>query len=191
MSLSISQTHAKIGIETTPSRLDINTRFAKLELKQKPAKINIETELPKVLIDQSEAFASAGLKNVFEQTREAAQRAKENALQYTAKVAADGDTMAAIESGVDAIAQISERDSIQIAEWNIDFIPKTGPKFEVTGSINIEAERNWEGINNGVEGNFIPQDINVKYTPYQVRIFLSQYASINFSYTGNKVDTKV
>lgn len=191
MGISISQTYAKIGIETTPARLDMESRPAKLELKQKHAKVNIETELPKVLIDQREAFASAGLKNVFEMTREAAQRGVETALQYTGQVAGDGDIMAAIEDGYDAIAQISERNFIQVSEWNIDFIPKTGPKFEVTGSLDIEAERNWEGANNGVEGEFIPQNLSVNYTPYQVRIFLRQYASINISYTDSKVDVKV
>lgn len=191
MSLSISQTYSKIGIETTPARLEMESRTAKLELKQKQAKVNIETELPKVLIDQREAFASAGLKNVFEITREAAQRGIESAQQYTGKVAGDGDIMAAIENGYDAVAQISQRDFIKVDEWNIDFIPKTGPKFEVTGSLDIEAERNWEGVTNGVEAEFIPQDLNINYTPYQVRIFLRQYASINISYTDSKVDVKV
>ncbi|NLD49166.1 MAG: hypothetical protein GX660_18555 [Clostridiaceae bacterium] len=191
MSLTISQTYAKIGIETTPARLDMSTRLAKLELKQKPAKVNIETELPKVLIDQHEAFESTGLKNALEITREAAQRGMESALQYTGKVAEDGDTLAAIENGYDAIASIAERDLIQVYEWNIDFIPKTGPKFEVTGSINIEAERNWEEANNSVETKFIPHSLKVDYTPGQVEIFLRQYASVNISYQDSKLDTKV
>lgn len=190
MGISITQTYAKVGIERTPSNLQMSSRLAKLELSQKHAKVNIQTELPKVIIDQSEAFASAGLKSYSELSREWAQLGHQNALEYIGKVSGDGDQMASIENGTDAIANISDRDSIVVYDWNIGFIPKTGPKFSVTGSVNIEAERNWEGVNNGVQGTYTPPNLEVNYTPSKLKFFLREYPSINIKYEGNNIDVR-
>lgn len=186
MALSITQTYAKIGIETSPSKLEFQSKKAQLEFKQKHAKINMKTELPKVEIDQYEAFASAGLKNFYDLTKSEVERAKQGLLEYIGKVVDDGNSLAAIENGGNPIAEIAERDSYNIHEFDIDTIPKVGPEINlIEGKVNIEPERNAEGVNNGVDGKYIPAELNINYTPAQIRIFISQYASIKFNYTSD------
>jgi len=193
MPLKITQTYAKIGIETNPARYEMQTKRAKLELKQNHAQMRIETKKPKVLIDQYKAFASAGLKNILDLTRSEVQKAKQRALEYIAKVAEDGDRLAAIEKGGNPIAEMAARDLYTVHEFNYDAIPKERPEITVIeGDINIELEKNPDGSNNFVETNYIPADVNVKFTPAQVRIFLEQYASIKIDYISeSKIDTYV
>jgi hypothetical protein len=194
MALNITQTFAKIGIETTPSSLELRTQRAQLEIRQKHAKVIIETEPPRLEIDQYEAFASAGFKNNSDLLTSEIERVKQEHLETIGKIVDDGNTLAAIENGGNPIAEIAVRDSYTTHEFNIDFIPKAMPKFNlIEGEVNIEVENgDNEGINNGVEVNYIPAQMSINYTPAQVKIFLSQYASIKFEYIEeNKIDTYI
>lgn len=191
MSLIITQTYATIGIDRDLSKLQIDAQNARLKLQQNHAKVNIEMELPSVEIDQYEAFASAGLKNYRDLAKETAQKGYRQVMQYIGKVVADGDAMAAIENGGNPIAEIAKRDSYKMREFNIGFIPKARPEITVTGHVEIDALKNAEGINNGVDGTFIPAEFNLNYASGNVEIFLSQYASIKFDYIENKINAYV
>lgn len=172
MALYITQTYAKIGVERIPSRLEIKAEPARLDIHQRHAKINIDTELPKILIDQYEAFASAGLKNNMDIVKDGAQKGRQKCLEYIGKTAVDGDILAAIENDVNAIAEIAKRDLYKTHEFNIDCIPKVGPKITVVrGNVDFEVEKDSDGINNGVESRFFPADLDVNFTPAQVRVF--------------------
>lgn len=188
MGIEISQVHAKLGVERIPSKLEMRSQRAQLELRQEHAKIRINTELPRVEIDQSECFASAGLKKPIDLSRELAQMAQQQVLEYIGKIASDGDMLAAIEQGGNPIADIAERDSYVEHEFNIDFIPKAKPKITVTGGIEINADENPEGSYNWVEGNYIPGNLNISYTPEKLRIYMEQYNQVKFKYKGNTVD---
>jgi len=189
MSITITQTRPVIGIDRTPSRLELQKQDAKLELHQKQAKVDITTERPTVEIDQHDAFASAGLKNDLELAEEAAQRGYQQALDFIGKNAADGDRLAAIENGGNPIAEISKRDAYPEHEFGLTFLPKVGPKITVKGSIQFDPEPNSEGVDSGVEGTYIPGDVSADYTPTQINVSLKQYGSIDISYQGNNVDT--
>lgn len=189
MGLSISQTFARIGIETTPGRMEIQTRAASLDIQHKDIQLNIHTELPKVIIDQHDAFSSAGLKGNMEIVADAAQRGYQQLLDYIGKTAEDGEALAAIENGGNPIADIAFRDSFTEHEFGIDYIPKVGPKIDVTGSISFNPDHvNGIGMRNGVVINVTPGSVNVNYTPSKLKIFMAQYPSIHISYTGKKVD---
>jgi hypothetical protein len=189
MALSISTTNIKLEYERTSSSLNMESNEARLELHQKHAKVNIETELPKVLIDQYECFASAGLKNNYDLISEIAQRAKQNAIDFIGKTAEDGRLLAAIEKGGNPIAQIAKRDAYPEHEFILDFIPKARPKIEVTGDIKMDPERNSEGVNNGVEINYVPGSLNIDFTPAKINFNVLQYPSISIKYLGNNIDT--
>lgn len=191
MRLIINQVRAQIGIERTPGKLEMQSEIARLEIHQKHAKINIQSELPKVEIDQHEAFASAGLKGPLELTIEAADRGRQQVLEYIGKTAADGYALAAIERGGNPIADIAVRDAYPVHEFGYDYMPKVGPRFNVTGSVKIEAEPNGEGVHNGVEFNVIPGSLRYNYTPTRINIYMQRYPSISFSYQGNSVDKYV
>lgn len=185
MALSISRTDAKLNIETTKSVLTIQSRQAKLDLRHKEAMVDVHTELPRVEIDQYECFATSGLMGPVDLTRSEAQRALQQALTYTSKVAADGDSMAAIENSSSPMPDIVERDAYPEHEFGLDYMPKARPKITVTGGIQLAARRNAEGISNGVEGTITPGDINIRYTPSQVKISMQQYASLNIKNVRN------
>lgn len=189
MGLTINTTSALIGIERTPSRLDIQTQNAQLELKSNKVKVSIMTEQPRVLIDQYEARASAGLKNNHDMVKEAAQRAYQQVLEAIGRKAEDGDILAAIERDGNPIAEIAARDAWPQREYGLDFIPKAGPRFEVTGSVKIEW--NVEEIKKGVEGFYRPGRVSINFHPSVVKIYLRQYPSVKVRYTGNRLDTKV
>jgi len=192
MGLNITQTYAKIGVDRSPSRLQIQARNASLEIRQKHAKVNMDIELPRVEIDQYESFASAGLKNNGDMIKEGAQKGYQKAYEYIGKLVQDGNALAAIENGGNPIAEIARRDSLKMHEFNIDFIPKVAPKITVKGELNFDPEKNSEGVNNGVDGKYTPADLNINYSPSQVKVFLSQYASIKFDYNNeNKINTYV
>lgn len=191
MNLIINQTFSRIGIERIPGKLDIETQNTKLELHQKHAKISLHTELPKVEIDQYECFASAGLKGPIDLTVEAAQLGRSQAMKYIGKVATDGDRLAAIELGGDPIPDIAERDAYPVHEFGLDFIPKARPKITVKGGVWVEPQGISEGINNGVEGEFIPGSIKFNYAATKINIYLKQRASIKFSYKGENIDKKL
>ncbi len=191
MGLTINQTYAAIGIDTTPSRLDINTEKARLQLHQKFAKVNIHTELPRVEIDQYEAFASAGLKGNSDLTKEAADRGYQQAMEYINKTSQDGYRLSAIEKGGNPIADIAVRDAYPTHEFGLDFIPKVGPKITVKGKVQFDAEKNSEGVDNGVSGTFIPGSVNINYTPGQVNVYIKQYNSISINYTGTNIDSHI
>jgi hypothetical protein len=191
MALSINTTSIQLEYVRTPSNLSIQTSAAMLELHQKHAEVNIETELPKVIIDQYECFASAGLKNNYDLISEISQRAKQNALEFIGKTAEDGRILAAIDKGGNPIAAIAKRDAYPEHEFILDFIPKARPKIDVTGDIKIDPERNSEGITNGVEGRYIPESIDINYTPGRINFNVLQYPSIEIKYLGNNIDTTI
>ena len=188
--LTINQTNARIGIDRKPGRLEIESRNAVLMLHQKHAKVNIHTEFPIVQIDQYKCFASAGLKGCVDLSREWAQMGRQKVLEYTKKTVNDGNRLAAIEKGRNPIADIAERDAYPVHEFGIDCIPKERPEISVMGGeVDINPERNSEGVNNGVKGKYTRGSVNEKYTPGNVKVYLLQKASMSFKCSGNNVDT--
>lgn len=191
MNLSISTTNIQLGIERTPARMDIESQNATLSFRAKQAKVNIHTELPMVVIDQYECFATAGLKNNYDFTQNVSQKAYQQVMEYIGKTAADGYTLAAIENGGNPIKEIAVRDAYPEHEFGIDFIPKAGPRIDFTGSIDIEWERNSEGTNNGVDGEFNPGSVNINFEPASISTYVKQYPSINIEYQENIIDSKI
>lgn len=184
--MEISRTDSKLGIETTTGKLEMKRTDPKVELRQKNAKINIETEPIRVTIDQSESFASAGLKGYEQLTRENAQLGRQKLMEYIAKVASNGDMMADIKSGGDPIAMIGAQAFNSQKTFDFGLIPTVRPKIEVTGSLQIDPEPFMEGTRNGVQINVVDGKTDIKYSPAQVRIFVEQYASINYKYLPDK-----
>lgn len=191
MNLSITQTYAKIGIETTPGSFHLQSQLAKLGLRQVPRPVNIHTELPKVEIDQNECFASSGLKNPFDLSIEGSQIAYQQALEYIGKVAEDGDGFAAIEEGGNPIADVAERDAYPEREFGIVAMPSARPKIDVTGGIKFQPEYDPPGVRYGIQMTFVPGELNADYTPSRVNIFMRQYNSVNIKYVGSRMDTYV
>jgi hypothetical protein len=191
MGLEISRVHAKLDIQTTPSRLDIQTRKAKLEFRNKRERVDVRTELPRVIIDQSECFASMGLMKPVDLTRQEGQWSMQHALTYASKVSGDGDSVAAIENPQDPMPDIVERDTYPEREFVLDFIPKARPRINVTGGVQINTEKNAEGTSNGVQATYTPPEIRIDHKASQVRIRMAQYPSIRMRYVPGRFNKYV
>lgn len=177
----------RVNIETTPGRLEIETRNAQLELSRKQISLNIHTELPKVEIDQSECFASEGLKGSSDFMREVAQRGNQQALEFIGKVAKDGDMLSDIGKGGNAIVAIAMRDSNPQHEFGIVCMPSVRPQITVTGEISFNPDSiNGDGFLNGISGTYIPNSFYLKYTPSQIRMYTTKSSS-----NGLNVDTYI
>jgi hypothetical protein len=192
MSITISQQYAKIGIRTTPAKLEMESELPRILMKQKHAKVNIETDLPKVLIDQYQCFAEAGLKNIEDFTKETSEFAKQKLFSFIAKKCSDGRTLANIENGKDGVAVIAERDFIQLKQFGFGLVPKSRPKIEVTGGVRIQAEPNAQGITNGVKINILPGKLEINYQPSKVQIYEAQKAMLKIGFESDKkIDIKI
>ncbi len=193
MGLTINTTPARYEINVTPAKLEWKTRNAELNVRQKPPLVKIDTELPILMIDQSQCFAEAGLKNNIDQAREHAQRGYENAMKYIAKEARDGDAMAKIGHKANIMLDIIRRDSITTHEFGLGSMPKSRPTVELRGgTLKLEAENNNKpGEINGVSGTYTAGDIDFRYTPWEVGIRMLSYGSVDIRYTGNNVDTYI
>lgn len=192
MSLNISLQSARVGMNIRQGEFSMQSRKPELSLNQNHAKADIKYEHPKVIIDQYPSFASSGLKNFRDLTRQNAQEASANASQYTSKVASDGDLMAQIESGIDAIAHIAKRDFIEQKVYDVATIPKERPKIDVEGDVSVNWEKNWEGVNNGVQIQSSLGDLDINYMKGGVDVYLEQKNFVNIEYNReNKLDIKV
>jgi len=191
MNLSITQTYAKIGIETTPGRFQMQSQPARIELERRSPTVNIHTELPKVEIDQYECFATSGLKNALDLAIEGSQLGRQQALEYIGKVAADGDTFAAIEEGGTPIADIAVRDAYPEREFGIVAMPSARPKIDVKGGIQFQPEYDPKGYINGVKVSVVPGKLIADYILGDVKIYMRQYNSVNIKYVGSNVDMYV
>lgn len=152
--------------------------------------MSISTEMPRVLIDQYQCFAEAGLKNNRDLMREGTQRGYRQVMKYIGQTARDGYALAAIEQGGNPIADIAVREAYPQKEFNIAFIPQSRPEIKVVGSVSTSCDKNGEGVNNGVKGNYAPGFANSDFTPAKVNIYVKQYPSVDIKYE-NKVDISV
>lgn len=180
--LSITSVKGQIGINTINARLDISQPKGEQSLRQIKPKMTIDKEHPKVLIDQSECFSEIGLKSRDEFMREYAELGKQGALEAIARICEDGDRMAQIHKKMPpAIPEIAEKNATPpMREFNIDFIPKSRPKIEVTGSLDI----NWQL--GGIEYSYEPRKPMVTYNPGKVEIYMKKYPELDIKFIDDR-----
>lgn len=104
-------------------------------------KLYIDRQLPKVYIDQSQCFYESGLKGPVELSEEAAAEGYKASLQGIKRRVSEGSRMEAIENSMqNAIPEIAFQNSFDIKEFNLVSMPRSRPKIDVEGYLNIEWE---------------------------------------------------
>jgi hypothetical protein len=192
MGLSISHTDIQLGMERTPSKLNIETQKARLDLYPTYAKLDMRTDPPRITIDQYECRASEGLKNNYDLLQEASQMAYQHILEYIGQTAEDGDRLAAIQYGGNPIGEIAKRDANGPQhEFGIGFIPKARPEIGVTGSIQIEPVLDENGATNAIKSEYTPGSVSYSYDPARINIYVKQYPSVNIQYEGSNIDSQI
>jgi len=175
MALQINTTWAKIGINTSRAKISIEQPKGELTIKQIKASLNIDREIPRVIIDQYQCFAEAGLKNLEDFTKEYAELGRQGVLEGIGRRATEGNMMAEFEKG-NPISKIAEQNAFPIYDYNINFIPKSRPKIEVKGYLNIDVELG------KVIVNYKPNKPEIKYKHGNIEFYLRQKGNIKIRY---------
>ncbi|KJS85390.1 MAG: hypothetical protein JM58_08735 [Peptococcaceae bacterium BICA1-8] len=180
MSLQIRSTPGLIGINTMQGRLNVEFPKSKLEISQPKAEMRINSQLPRVIIDQYQCFAEAGLKNYSDLTKDNGQWAYKCFMERIARYNQEGDMLAQIEKGNSSIPLIAEN-TFPTYDFNINFIPKSRPKIDVTGHINIDWDIKKPIINYEVRNPVF------QYEHGKVEISMRQWPSIEMNYVDENV----
>lgn len=195
--LTLFRVISMLKISTTPALIGINTSAAKTEIQQpKPdvsmhtehPKLEIKNELPKVLIDQYECFAEAGLKNFIDLTRETAQLSKKAAMQGIERRVNQGNQMRDIHKKINPIAQQAVYNAFEQfkKEFSLGTVPKSRPKIELKeGKPQIKVREGRVDFDVKVNRPII------NYSSGNVEIYLRQKNSIDIEYVGKEIDKKV
>jgi hypothetical protein len=177
MSLQITTQKALIGINTIKVRTNIQQTQGEQTINTTRPKVNIKTENPQVIIDQSQCFKEIGLKNYLDLTKEAAKRGIQQALKYIGTIVEDGDRMAMIGNDIPpAIPELAEKNAWKEGGFNIGLIPKSRPKIEVKGDLQIDWELG------KVDVNYKASKLGIDYQRGKIDIYLKQKPSIDIQH---------
>ncbi len=190
--LSIETTPAVIGMRTTRARLTVsNSSNAQVQMNSRPASFRMNTQVPRVKIDQSQAFASAGNAPILQLSSQNAKNSLSMGLEAIGKMVDDGNYIGNLFAGGNRVAQLAFENSLPNYEFNAVAMPSVGPDITlVRQDPNIE----WEPYQLNI--STIPQQMSVEYIPGSLEIYMEQYPEINISYIidsigfplGNNID---
>jgi len=179
--LQIKSTPGLIGINTIHGRQSIEQPKGKLEINQPKAEMHINSELPKVIIDQYQCFAEAGLKNPTDLMKDIRQWSYKCLMEGIANYNQEGDMLARIETGSNPMPMIAENRAFPRYDFNIDFIPKSRPKIDVKmGHVDI----NWD-IKKPIINYAVRKPV-IDYQPGKVEISMRQWPDLEINFVDEK-----
>ncbi|WP_069650367.1 DUF6470 family protein [Caloranaerobacter ferrireducens] len=182
MPLQITTTKPIIQINTTNGQMNIRQPKGEQNIETTMPRVKIESEKPRVIIDQYQCFAESGLKNYLDLEKQAAMLGYQRVLEGIARIVEDGNRMAQIENGMPpAIPELAEKNAWEEFDYNIDIIPKSRPKIDVEGSLNIDWELGKVNIDYKTNRPII------NFQRGKVEIYLKQKPSIEIRYVDVKI----
>ena len=180
----------QININTQPIRLEYNIQNAKLNLQSTPSKVQMETTLATVeirqpqgelTIDQTPCRYSIGLKNIADFARNNAILGRQTAMDTIARIAQEGDQLARIERKTNAIADIA-------ANSTVSEVPDITYAHIALPDIHYQANPvQFNPTDGKVDLTLHHGTVQGNYQPGSVDIQITQYPSIEIS----TVDVKV
>lgn len=167
--LNIATQPIKVSITSQPARLELRPTAAKLAMQTTSAVVEIHQSRGQLSIDQSPCRASYGIKNWSEFSRDNAAAGKQAALEAVGRIAAEGDRLASIETGENAVAAIA-RDRMAydwpevviapIAPPEIYYEPRP-PEFNpLPGKVTYSVQPG------KVEGDYQPASVDLRVLQY-------------------------
>ncbi|GAB7389195.1 hypothetical protein BSNK01_30330 [Bacillaceae bacterium] len=186
--IRIEQTFAQIGMETIRAKQEIRQPKAELNLRQVPAKLTIERTPGRLLIDQKQAWNDRNLKDPLTLTRDEAERARQLLLEGIARIAQEGDRLAAIEKGGNPIAEIAwENANPGPLDFNYGVIPRHGAvKIRY-----LPAQLRFHWTLGGATLDPVIHKPVHHYTPGKVNIYLRQRNSLSIDVVGLHTDQRI
>lgn len=183
--IRLQQTYAQIGLRRTEPVQEIQQKPADITYKQTAAKMNIERTPGKFNIDQEEARNELNLKGPAQLSADHAESSRQKGLEAIAQIVAEGDQMAAIENKSNAIHAIAtDKNLAPPADFNIAFIPSHGSvkvSYQPT-----ELKIDWQ--KGGVEYQVTPAQVEHNYTPGKIEVYLRQMQQLEIDFVGLNVN---
>lgn len=181
-----------IQITTQKSILDWNISKAALtqsgngqnvlDIRSQQPLLEMQTTLPQIQIDQSEAFADAGLKNMRTFMDEAIAYGQQMVSQGTDRIVSQGNEFTNIHENYDPIPDQAIYNAYDMFEkdFNYGVIPESRPKISLReGDISTQLNRGT------VTNSSYPSKVQMEYTPWQISYYMKQYSGIEFSYQAS------
>lgn len=175
--LSITQVQGALQIETTAAQLRVQqSRRLQMNMRQLPAQMSIERTFPKIHIDQSASFASAGLETSLGMASSFYQRSLSAGVDAISSIVQEGLRFLQIEKGGNPIREVAQNRGVYMRQPTLRAMPSTGPNIQVDpGVLDIQwtphaVETNWEWIEGQTE-----------YVPYQITMSINPYPSIEIT----------
>lgn len=123
--LQIQSFVGRIGIQATSGQQKITQPNAYMSIKQPKADMRMQTKNATLHIDQSKAWADAGLESVRSMIQKQAQNGYQSSLQGTARRVAQGAEMMRIEQDGNAIVRQAEQNAHQaLKQIGLTYIPE-------------------------------------------------------------------
>ncbi|MPM21314.1 hypothetical protein SDC9_67758 [bioreactor metagenome] len=182
--LNIRQTPAQVAITTQNSRLQLRTTQAELEMQSSPATLEIRQAKGEFEMDFTQFRYSIGIKNLQDFSRDFAQEGKQAALEAIGKIVADGNRLARIESGENAVVNMAA-DSVFSPEGQLEWTKIEPPSINYrydSAKIDVIQGKLDINVNRGTVENLTQLG--------NVDIQMKQYQSVKFWTTENKYDLK-
>lgn len=177
--------------ETQSARMEISSKAARLDLRSPKAKLLIDTEAAKLEIRQPVGIleidgtarrASLGLKTSTQFAMDIAALGKNTVLETIGRIAQNGDRLARIQSGENAVVEIAA-DAAAKGPLEITLAPLAPPEIRYTMR---KPEITVTPVKPQIEAE--PSPVEAQGTPGNVDIRMTQYASIRFWTTGSQID---
>ncbi|MDR0380582.1 MAG: DUF6470 family protein [Oscillospiraceae bacterium] len=169
--INIRQTQGAIEIETRRAELQIaRSRRLQLSMRQIAARMTIERQMPRIRIDQTESFASAGLRSPLSMMDDFYRRSLSEGLSSISSIVQEGLRFLRIEEGGSPIRSIAQGRGVRTRSFGAVAMPSVRPQIMVDpGSMQIQwtphtLETNWEWLDSEVE--FIPHQVSIRMNPY-------------------------
>jgi len=172
--IQIRQEYAKLGIDADLGVQDIKQPTATFELTTERPKLDIHSEKGVLYIDSSKAWDALGHGPFLETMNKIYSRAHEVVMQGIAKIVEDGNRMAAIQNGGNAIAEIAKEKGAEFFEFEFMGDASSGnvSMHYVPGKLDIQVK---EGKVN-IETH--PNRPEINYTRGKLDIYMLQYPKV-------------
>ncbi|WP_054636901.1 DUF6470 family protein [Thalassobacillus sp. C254] len=185
--IHITQIPGETGRSSHRPHLQIHTPFPNMHIEQEHHDlVHISTTASKLFIDQSEAFADAGLKTPLRAANEHIQKASQQTAEYIALKNAEGEQLKKIEHGTGAIQRIArERTQPEQSELHLEYMPKHA--FRVSFDFQpftVSIQANPKETTVHVE----KREPEIKVDRWETQAYMKQKPSLSFQVVGSHVN---
>lgn len=195
--IQIHQTSGAIQIESRRAELLVSqSRQLQMNIRQMRAQMNIERRLPRVQIDQTQSFASAGLRTALVMASDFYRRSLSAGLESISSIVQEGLRFLRIEQGGNPIREAAIGRERRPRQFAAAAMPNERPSVTVDpGSVDItwtphSVETTWEWVEGQAE--YVPYEIYITMNPYpSIEITLEDGVELDFpvsSGVGEYVD---